>query len=1234
MTVDISLFAGAGAQFFDDNGVPLAGGLIYTYAAGTTTAATTYTSATGLTANSNPIVLNAAGRVEEEIWLNAGDLYKFILEDANEVQIGSWDNIPGISNANTLAAQLANQSDIALGDALIGFKQTYALGIMPGAVGKTLNNKMQDLVSVKDFGAKGDGTTDDTSAIQAAINLACTYGGDVYLPAGTYKISAALVFTMNSVTIDPIKRPSMSGDGMGATSIYQTANANGIEIIGYDPQPAGYGLFQNFTLYGYQKNKLGIALKDIAFVTISNVYLAGWSTGLYGANVLSSTFNDLVIRFNDGGFYFEPNAAFGFVSEPNAITMSNCTVGNNDSYGGKVIGAGAFNYNGGSIEANGFGTDLSSAKWGLALVDVGGKLAQQSASGFNITGVYFEANGGQAQFQVQQTVSRPGINGVLSGCSFTVVGTSYPQQQIYLAASLSSYAFPITMEAVGFAGLSGYTPSGTRPTINNVAGDFKLAMVGVTYYSSVDKYKQGAPNRFEGIVEASVYADLAGTPIGGGGGGGTLQSVLTAGNTSTLNGIFGGNGTTTGIVIGTNTYGGVAFAGIGSYASRLYLANTAALATTYAIDFNGANFQPAVDSSAATALTLGGSANNWNGFYLKNAFTWNAYAIPAPTGSTTTFLRNDGTWATPSGSGSGTVTSITAGTGLNGGTITTSGTISLAATTVTAGSYTSANITVDAQGRITAAANGTGGTTPTLAQVTAAGNITTLNGVFGQTAAGNGIGVGGAAPGGPMGVATYDGTMFLTNNGLAATPRAIDFNLNNFQPSADSNAANALVLGGTTKRWNGFFLSNTFTWNGYGIVQPTGDTTKFLRNDGQWEVPPAAGGGVSSFNTRTGAITLLNTDVTGALTYTPVNPGVANTFTANQTINNLTVGLVTGSSYPGILSTTAVGVLGNSTSYVAVFTGGGFTSLIPAADDTINLGASGFTWKTIYLKNQFIWNGYSITAPTGNTALFLRNDGTWVAPASAGVTSFNTRTGVVTLLSADVTTALGFTPVASGGALGTPSSGTLTNCTFPTLNQNTTGNAATATFATSAGSASTATSAATATSASTAANLSGATLSTSSYTLLSSNSLVALGNSSGQGIFVNGSSAFAPSNDGAMTCGAATFRWSTVYATTGTINTSDATQKEQIADLSEAELAVARRIKGLFKTFKFKDAVAAKGAGARKHIGVMAQDVQAAFAAEGLNANDYGVFCSDTVDGVTTLGVRYEELLAFVIAAL
>jgi hypothetical protein len=142
----------------------------------------------------------------------------------------------------------------------------------------------------------------------------------------------------------------------------------------------------------------------------------------------------------------------------------------------------------------------------------------------------------------------------------------------------------------------------------------------------------------------------------------------------------------------------------------------------------------------------------------------------------------------------------------------------------------------------------------------------------------------------------------------------------------------------------------------------------------------------------------------------------------------------------------------------------------------------------------------------------------------------------------------------------------------------------------------------------------------------------------GTGRFVADPNTFRPFADNVYALGTASFRYTVVYATTGTINTSDATQKQQVRELNEAERRVAKTIKGLIRAFKWNDAVESKGDGARIHIGVMAQEVAAAFAAEGLDATKYGLFCQDTwttLDGSQTrFGVRYEELLAFVIAAL
>jgi len=89
-------------------------------------------------------------------------------------------------------------------------------------------------------------------------------------------------------------------------------------------------------------------------------------------------------------------------------------------------------------------------------------------------------------------------------------------------------------------------------------------------------------------------------------------------------------------------------------------------------------------------------------------------------------------------------------------------------------------------------------------------------------------------------------------------------------------------------------------------------------------------------------------------------------------------------------------------------------------------------------------------------------------------------------------------------------------------------------------------------------------------------------------------------------------RFDDIYATNGTIQTSDFNEKQDIASLTATEMLVGKRISELFKTFRWKDRVAEKGDNARTHTGVIAQDVQAAFTAEGLDAGDYALFILNT----------------------
>lgn len=160
-----------------------------------------------------------------------------------------------------------------------------------------------------------------------------------------------------------------------------------------------------------------------------------------------------------------------------------------------------------------------------------------------------------------------------------------------------------------------------------------------------------------------------------------------------------------------------------------------------------------------------------------------------------------------------------------------------------------------------------------------------------------------------------------------------------------------------------------------------------------------------------------------------------------------------------------------------------------------------------------------------------------------------------------------------------------------------------------------------------------------------------------------------PAADNTYALGAAGARFTQLFAATGAINTSDATEKTPLAPPSEALRRVAARIRAGIGVFQWLSSVAAKGPdGARRHIGITAQAVQQAFEAEGLSPWDYGLFCADPAtewveveparisteagfpvqiparfeerpklgpDGVQALrlGVRYDQLLLLLAAA-
>ena len=355
MAVALSPIGGAGAQFFDNNGNPLSGGKIYTYEAGTTTPLATYTSLAGTTAHTNPIILDSAGRVPGgEIWLTLPDLYKFVLKTSTDVTIGTYDNIQGYSSGSiayaatevqiatagqtlfVLTEMFYNPGTNTLGVYIDGVNQvvnnsyvestptsvTFMSGLHVGAVVKFVNlnvasadasevtyepgftgsvattvaAKLQQTVSVIDFGAVGDGATDDTAAIQLALDA--TENGELYFPAGQYKITSALAVNA---------RMTIRGAGLRQTYItcYGCNGfdiANGVNFITMTDLSVGQNVRYTVTPNAYTGiNILGTSATQSYWHTYRNVFVDGFDDAIYGGAICSSVFDNCTVVYSHHG---------------------------------------------------------------------------------------------------------------------------------------------------------------------------------------------------------------------------------------------------------------------------------------------------------------------------------------------------------------------------------------------------------------------------------------------------------------------------------------------------------------------------------------------------------------------------------------------------------------------------------------------------------------------------------------------------------------------------------------------------------------------------------------------------------------------------------------------------------------------------------------------------------------------------------------------------------------------
>jgi hypothetical protein len=317
----------------------LPGASIAWYEAGTSTPLDTYSDAALTVANPNPVPVGNDGRLPP-IWLQ-NEAYKLVLLDEDGVPLGTRDDIEPFD--------------------LSGPTGSSQVGYLPagtGAVASTVQTKLRERVSVKDFGATGDGTTDDTDAINTALAHCKLTFAKLYFPAGKYIISETLLVDWAGW--------SFEGDGFARTIIEQTAAVPGMILNGL------YGEWRGMSLHGGPNSSthvgtIGAIFRNVGESRFYDFACNWWSSDgiqldtAYGGGTYGATGNNNLLKLW-GGFCNE-NGGRGInallQADNNGVELHGVTCNGNLS-DGLLLRSEGWHIFGGIFEGNsGYGIRIS-----------------------------------------------------------------------------------------------------------------------------------------------------------------------------------------------------------------------------------------------------------------------------------------------------------------------------------------------------------------------------------------------------------------------------------------------------------------------------------------------------------------------------------------------------------------------------------------------------------------------------------------------------------------------------------------------------------------------------------------------------------------------------------------------------------------------------------------------------------------------------------------------------------